>query len=256
MTRDFLRHRAAGDFLRHRATGAVEEMDKPDCDPQLLERTYAQFPLINAAVAGWRGTYIQQLRPLLSADRTTTLLDIGCGGGDVPRRLAAWAARDGLPLRITAIDPDERAHAFAAARPAVPRLTFRRAFSSELVAEGATFDLVISNHVLHHLSALQLHGLLADSQLLATQASVHSDIARSPLAYALFSAGTLPVFHRSFIRRDGLTSIRRSYTASELRSAVPPTWRVQPQGPFRNLLTYTAVAHGRVVSSPESARHA
>ncbi len=242
--------------LQVRAVDAVEEMDRSDCDQQLLERTYAQFPLINAAVSGWRRTYTQMLRPLLSRSRTSTLLDIGCGGGDVPRRLARWAARDELPLDITAIDPDERAFAFAAAQPPVPRLRFRRAFSSELVAEGATFDFVVSNHVLHHLSAPQLHGLLADSRLLATQASVHSDIARSPLAYALFSAGTLPIFHRSFIRADGLTSIRRSYTASELRSAVPPTWRVQPQGPFRNLLTYRADALPPAAGSPESTRHA
>ncbi len=214
-------------------------MDKPDCDPQLLERTYAQFPLVNAAVSGWRRTYTQQLRPLLSTDRTTTLLDIGCGGGDVPRRLAAWAARDGLPLHITAIDPDERAYAFAAARPAVPRLLFRRAFSSELVAEGREFDLVISNHVLHHLTQPGLQGLLDDSRLLCRRASVHCDLARSPIAYALFSAGTLPFFHRSYIRRDGLTSIRRSYTAAELRAVVPPGWTVRAQKPYRNLLIYT-----------------
>ncbi|MBG0740959.1 methyltransferase domain-containing protein [Paeniglutamicibacter antarcticus] len=238
--------------LQIRAVDAVEEMDRSDCDQQLLERTYAQFPLINAAVSGWRRTYTQMLRPLLSLNRTSTLLDIGCGGGDVPRRLARWAARDGLALDITAIDPDERAFAFAAAQPPVPRLRFRSAFSSELVAEGATFDLVVSNHVLHHLSAPQLHGLLTDSRLLATQASVHSDIARSALAYALFSAGTLPVFHRSFIRADGLTSIRRSYTAAELRLAVPAKWRVQPQGPFRNLLTYRPEALPPAAGSPES----
>jgi hypothetical protein len=43
-------------------------------------------------------------------------------------------------------------------------------------------------------------------------------------------------FHGSYIRQDGLTSIRRSYTAAELRAAAPPGWTVVPRPPFRNLL--------------------
>lgn len=231
---------AAG-FLRERAVDAVEEMDRPDCDLATLNRTYAQFPLINAVVSGWREVYRQRLRPVLAAASATgpaTLLDIGCGGGDVARGLARWAAREGIPLAVTAVDPDERAFAFAASRPPVPGLTFRRALSSELVAEGLRFDVVISNHILHHLDEAALASLLTDSQALCRRVAIHSDIARSNLAYGLFSAGTLPFFPGSYIRRDGLTSIRRSYTAAELRAAVPPAWAVERGGLFRSLLVY------------------
>ncbi len=226
-------------FLRERATDAVEEMDRPDCDPARLERTYAQFPLINAAVSGWHGVYRRRIRPLLSPTRTTTLLDIGCGGGDISRKLADWAARESLLLDITAIDPDQRALDFATTLPPRPLITFRRAFSSELVREGTSFDLVISNHMLHHLSPTEFQGLLADSEALGRQAVIHSDIARSRMAYALFGAGTLPFFPGSFIRRDGLTSIRRSYTAAELRAAVRPGWLIQPERPYRTLVLFT-----------------
>ena len=230
--------RKASTFLALRATDAVEEMDKPDCDPAMLRRTYAQFPLINRAVSGWHGIYRRLLRPRLAGLVAPTLLDIGSGGGDVPRLLARLAARDGLDLRITAIDPDPRAHAFAVSRPRPPGLEFRQAFSSELVAEGRSFDAVVSNHLLHHLAAAELAGLLADSQRLSRALAVPSDIIRSRTAYVLFAAGTLPFFHRSFIRRDGLTSIRRSYTPEELRAAVPPDWRVLPDSRFRQLLIH------------------
>ena len=40
-------------LLRDRASDAVEEMDLPGCDPGRLERTYAQFALVNRAVAGY-----------------------------------------------------------------------------------------------------------------------------------------------------------------------------------------------------------
>ena len=219
---------------------AVEEMDKADCNPAALARTYAQFPLVNRVVSRWHGVYQQLIKPLLSPTRSTTLLDIGCGGGDIAASLATWAARDGLALSITAIDPDPRAIDFAQAHAASGSVAFRDVHSGVLVGEGAAFDVVISNHMLHHLSAEELQGLLADSEQLARQAVIHSDIARSRLAYGLFSVGTLPFFPGSFIRRDGLTSIRRSYTAPELRAVVPPGWRVESAAPWRNLLLFNA----------------
>ncbi|PYI38265.1 methyltransferase [Arthrobacter psychrolactophilus] len=234
-------------FLSTRDAGAVEEMDKPGCDPVRLARTYAQFPLINRVVSRWHGVYTRHIKPLLSPMRETTLLDVGCGGGDIAISLARWAARDGLSLAITAIDPDARAIHFAQASALthtnVPAVTFRRTHSTTLVAEGAVFDVVISNHLLHHLTPREFQGLLNDSAVLARRSVIHSDIARSPLAYALFSVGTLPFFPGSFIRTDGLTSIRRSYTAPELRAVLPPQWRVASAPPYRNLVLLTAPKH-------------
>lgn len=234
-------------LLSTRDADAVEEMDKPGCDPVRLARTYAQFPLINHALSRWRGVYKQRIRPLLSPTRETTLLDVGCGGGDIATSLSRWAARDGLRLAITAIDPDARAINFAQASARthtnLSAVTFRRTHSTTLVAEGAVFDVVISNHLLHHLTPGEFQGLLNDSAVLAHRAVIHSDIARSPLAYALFSVGTLPFFPGSFIRTDGLTSIRRSYTAPELRALVPPPWRVASAPPYRNLVLLIPAKH-------------
>jgi len=223
-----------------RASDAVEIMDDPACDPERLAQTYADFRIVNAVVSGWRGMYRQDIRPALSATRPRTLLDIGSGGGDVARALAGWAARDGLLLTVTAIDPDARAHAYATGRPGLPGLTFRRALSSELVAEGACFDFVVSNHVLHHLSAAQLGGLFFDSERLCAGRVLHSDIERGRLAYLGFGALTRPFFRRSFIRGDGLTSIRRSFIAAELWAVVPSGWRVTREWPSRLVLRWDA----------------
>ena len=223
--------------LASRAVDERELMDDPDCDSAALDRTYRNFRLVNSVVAGWRPVYRRLLRPLLSVSEPRTLLDVGSGGGDVPRALARWAARDGLRLRITAIDPDDRAHAFATRSPPMPGLAFRQATSSQLVAEGRRFDFVTSNHLLHHLTLDEFRAVLEDCERLGGRV-VHSDIRRSRLAYAAYSTVTWRLFPGSFIHDDGRASIRRSFTSDELRAVTPAGWRVQRQFPYRNLLVF------------------
>ena len=212
-------------------------MDRPDCDPDRLQRTYEQFGLVNRVVAGWHRLYRARVRPQLAGSGGATLLDVGCGGGDLAVMLARWAAKDGIPLHITGIDPDARAYRFAAGRKPVAGVDFRQADSGDLIAEGRQYDVVISNHVLHHLTPPELQSFLDDSARLARRLALHNDLRRSAVAYALFGAGALPLTG-SYIRGDGLTSIRRSYTVPELAAAVPAGWTVEPHSPFHCLLSY------------------
>jgi 2-polyprenyl-3-methyl-5-hydroxy-6-metoxy-1,4-benzoquinol methylase len=223
--------------MRRRAGDAVELMDAPDCDPAKLERTYRQFALVNRLFAGWRLLYVKELRPFLSPDTVTTVLDIGSGGGDLARLLTLWSRRDRLKIDVTGIDPDSRAHSFAAATVHSPNVRFVQAGSAGLVREGQQFDVVISNHVIHHLQPAELAQFLGDSQALARRLCLHNDLRRSTAAYALFALAALP-FRGSFIRADGLVSIRRSYTPAELTAAAPPGWHVQRHAPFHQVLIH------------------
>ena len=219
--------------LNKRNGSLVERMSDPNCDLQQLNNTYRNFSLINKLVAGWRRVYEHHILPL----KPRTLLDIGCGGGDVVLTLATWARQDGLELDITAIDPDPRALSFARTRSHIEKITFQRAFSSDLVAAHRKFDIVISNHLLHHLTPLELENLCKDSETLVTRKVIHNDICRSDLAYLGFIL-TAPFFRHSFITHDGLVSIRRSFTQDELRQLVPETWQVEALFPYRNLLLF------------------
>jgi 2-polyprenyl-3-methyl-5-hydroxy-6-metoxy-1,4-benzoquinol methylase len=225
--------------LARRDTALQEFMDAPDCDLERLERTYRQFSAVNRLVSGWQRIYRRRIRPRLDAHRPTTLLDIGFGGGDVSRALMRWAARDRLLLHTTAIDPDERALRYVSGLPA-GGVRFEQASSAELVARGDRYDLVISNHLLHHLSAAALESLLVDSQALARGLVIHNDLSRERAGYALYAVATLPFARRSFIHQDGLLSVRRSYRRAELQAAVPAGWQVEWMFPQRLLLTHEA----------------
>lgn len=206
----------------------VERMDDVGSDPERLARTYAQFARVNALLAGWSGIYRRQLRPALQAG-ARTVLDIGCGGGDVARHLARLAARDRLEIEILGIDPDPRAIAFAETHAPVGGVRFRCADAD---ACEARFDFVLSNHVLHHLPTEGIPRLCAASERLAHVAVIHNDLRRSDLALALFPTVGL-WFRDSYILEDGLRSIRRAFTVLELQALTPPGWSVVAAPPFR-----------------------
>lgn len=224
--------------LSSRATDVPELMDDPDADRRMLERTYDRFRIVNALVARPARLYRRDIRPR-AAKGSIRILDVGAGGGDVCRLIAARLRRDGLTAEITALDADERAVRWAAAHDGSSGIRYRCAFTHELVEEGEQFDVVFSNHVLHHLSESELQGVLRDSARLVSAGGVvvHRDIARSRAAYTLFTAATwlfaAGPLRGSFIREDGLISIRRSYRARELAAVVPPGWTVRAGFPAR-----------------------
>ncbi|MDL5352026.1 methyltransferase domain-containing protein [Microbacterium sp. zg-YB36] len=229
--------------LAARDTALRELMDDPLCDPERLDATLRRFGAVNRVVSGWGQVYRRRLRPhLISLGRPARVLDLGSGGGDVVARLARLAHQDGLTVDWLGVDPDARALA-AAQRRATPNVRFRCADSATLLAEGARFDAVVSNHVLHHLTVDELHRFTAESLALSTGPVLHGDIARNRAAFGLYAVGITPLAPGTFLRTDGLRSIRRSYRANELEHTLGGNgWRVESHPPFRLLAHATGHA--------------
>jgi 2-polyprenyl-3-methyl-5-hydroxy-6-metoxy-1,4-benzoquinol methylase len=215
-------------YLKDRDTTFTEQMDEPNCDPEKLATTYAQFHKINRLLSGWEGIYQREMRPAFQAG-AKTVLDVGCGGGDVIRLLAHLAKQDGFVIDFLGIDPDARAIAFAKSQQNPSHISFQ---SVNLYDLEEKFDIVISNHVLHHLKDLEIKKLCVDCESKAKYQVIHNDICRDDLAYILF-----PLvggwFRDSFIFEDGMRSVRRAFTVDELKTLAPAGWQVQASLPFR-----------------------
>jgi SAM-dependent methyltransferase len=200
-------------------------MDSPNCDSALLINTYRQFRFINGILSRARVVYTRWIRPAMS-DRNMdcSLLDIGCGGGDIAMSMARWAQRDGYRLEVTGIEIDRRAYEYVQTLNWPPNVTFHHQDAAQLVTHGQTFDFVI---------------MLDQMRVLVRRCALLIDIHRSDLAYALFWILTVAAFRQSYIRHDGLASIRRSYTLAELAAVAPPGWEVAKVTPFRLVLSHS-----------------
>lgn len=235
--------------LAERDIDLRELMDDPDCDPARLRSTLERFDTVNRLIAGWGAIYRRHIGPHLAAlDRPARVLDLGCGGGDVITRLAHRAVSDGFEASWLGVDPDPRAIEVAARRARIRdaggSVRFERTDSTGLIAAGETFDIVLSNHVLHHLGDEELASFTEQSRELSCGIVLHGDIERGRIAYGLYTVAVTPLAPGSFLRTDGLRSIRRSYRPAELARALGPDWRVQRPAPFRVLASADGSAAG------------
>lgn len=230
-------------FLSTRNTEIIEQMDDPNCDLRLLNNTYESFSSINRLIGGWRKIYRRKIRPLAeNSTNPITILDIGCGGGDILRLLNSYLKKDGIAASFTGIEPDPRAIDFANSQPQPDHIRFRKTTSTELAKSGDMFDIVLTNHVVHHLDQNELEQICNDADQLSRRLALFSDIERSDIGYGIFRTLAPLFFRDSFIAEDGATSVRRSYTLSELRETLPEPWKVERMFPYRLIATLNKIS--------------
>ncbi len=198
-------------------------------DPDEALRSLGDLRFVNR----WLGNRQQLLRVVragLERSAAPSLLDVGCGSGDVP----VWiAAQVGRPVRVCGVDikPLHLQAAPAALRGVVADV-------HALPFPDACFDVVTASLFLHHFDGPDVARVLRELYRVTRGALVVNDLRRSRVPYA-FGRVTFPLLFRSKVSvEDGLLSIRRSFTLDELRrefqaAGIPA--RVEPTWPYRLL---------------------
>lgn len=194
-------------------------MDDPACDTAALWRTLDQFGSLNRQVSRYRSilsTWVLDDMARTDAQRHWRLVDIGAGGCDIAVWILGAARRRGLSLSVTAIDNDPRVIAYARQRHGrQPGLDIQHADLSDMSTVGP-FDYLFANHVLHHLPDDVIPSTLATMQSVVGRRWIISDLHRSRWAYLGFQILGLG-YRNGFAAEDGLRSIRRGFTETDLR---------------------------------------
>ena len=192
----------------------VEVLDDPAADPALVRAQLVDLTVLNRWFGG-AGAVTGALLPLLpSPGSVCTLLDVGTGSGDIPRAITRAAARRGVGVVAMGLDRS----------PSVARVA-RRAGLPMILADGGVLpvasksvDFVVASQVLHHLDANVATRWIAELDRVARRAVVIADLRRSWLAMAALWAASFPLQLHPTTRHDGVLSLRRGYTTSELET--------------------------------------
>jgi SAM-dependent methyltransferase len=206
--------------LSRRAT-LIEMMDEP-CSYEDLRDCLRDIARVNRLTFAYRPTILwieEFLAAHPSPARPLRIVDVGCGDGDMLRRIDVLAAKRGVPVELTGVDLN--ADAVRAAKEAtVPVKRLQRGIQW-LVGDGFSnsmtgdVDLVICSLLTHHLTDQQIVQFLLWAERTARLGWFVNDLHRKPVPYHLFRLWAQFTSWHPFVKNDGPVSIRRSFVVED-----------------------------------------
>jgi SAM-dependent methyltransferase len=198
-----------------------ELMDDPAANPLELRANFEDLRRINERWGGHHSTRAA-LAPALShwpPGHLLSILDVGCGGGDLLVALAQDCRARRIPARLVGVDRSREGLQIAGAcRSKFPEILLLRGNALDLPFKEKSFDFIVCSLVLHHLPPDQGVKFLQALGALSRQGVVISDLRRGRIEYAVTFLFTRLFTRERMTRSDGPLSVLRALTLDEARS--------------------------------------
>jgi SAM-dependent methyltransferase len=194
-----------------------ECMDRP-CSYEELRDCLRHLAWVNQLTRAHRPVlqWVERVADSQSGrDRSLRIVDVGCGYGDMLRRIEHWAESRRIAVKLVGVDVN--ANAVRAAREASPATSEITWVHGDVAActEADGADLVTATGMMHHLTEVEIVHLLEWMEQTARVGWFIVDLHRKPVPYRVFGALMRFGWWHPFIRPDGLASIRRSFLAED-----------------------------------------
>ncbi|SLN60952.1 methyltransferase domain-containing protein [Roseisalinus antarcticus] len=198
---------------------ADELMDIEEVTDADLARCLRDLERVNRASLGYRPT-LRWLDRAARGRTHLTILDVGFGGGDMLRQVARWARRRRKTVTLIGLDINPAAARVAAAATDTGLgIAFETADLFDWPADRPV-DIILNALFAHHLADADLPRFLHWMEERARVGWFVNDLHRHwiPEWGLRILFAILPV-HR-FVRHDGPVSVRRAFSAADLRAVV------------------------------------
>jgi 2-polyprenyl-3-methyl-5-hydroxy-6-metoxy-1,4-benzoquinol methylase len=202
-------------------SGQTEWLDGADLDERELANVLRDLARLNGAMLG----HLPLLRFLRRAVRAAggqpvSVLDVGCGYGDLLRAMCRWARKHGAELRLIGVDLN--AKTIEIARQATDSEDAIEYKVADVFAADQSLkpDLIVSSLLTHHFSDREIVRFLHWMETTAGRGWAVYDLQRSAVPYAFLGVtGKLVRLHPMVIH-DGRISVARSLTLREWRCLI------------------------------------
>jgi len=195
-----------------------EFLDDFQGDSQELAAVLNDINRVNRILGGNRITANAVFRLIEERPKDSyTILDMGCGEGEMLRTLAILARKSKISLKLIGMDLNSDALKIAKqASLEFPELTFLEKDVLSADFSDYSCDIVITTLTMHHFQDSDILNFAQQFTRLASIGVVINDLQRNALAYYLFKVFSLIFIKTKVAKQDGLTSIRRGFRKSEL----------------------------------------
>lgn len=202
-------------------TDSPEIMDDFNLEGEVLREALDKIAKINQLLGGNSLTLngVKELILTLPKSRLITIVDIGCGNGDMLRFLSKYGKENNYSFHLIGID----ANAFTINHAEkLSELYSNITYQCENIFEYdfslLECDIVLCTLTLHHFKNTEIENLLTVFYANSKLGMVINDLHRSNIAYRLFQIICFLFGLNSMSREDGLTSILRGFKKEELIS--------------------------------------
>mgnify|MGYP006078272877 FL=1 len=203
----------------HRSS-EMEIMDDFTMEGVLFRDTLDKLEIINRFLGG-NSVTIKGLKKLLknqSKNKTITIVDLGCGNGDVLRDVSKFGRKNNYSFKLIGIDANPAAIDYARElSKEYSELSFK---TIDILSEDfkkQSYNVVLCTLFLHHLKNEELISFLKKTTENATIGVVVNDLHRHKLAYYLFKLIGFFIKNK-MVRQDGLTSVLRAFKRKDLEN--------------------------------------
>ena len=195
-----------------------EDMDQSDASLKAIEQSLSEIEVINKWLGGY-SVILNALEQLPWPDRTMTIMDLGSGGGDTLRAIAAWALKNNKPVKLIGVDRNSIMTGYAATRS----ITFANiefitmsVFDARLLDMKA--DITMNSLFCHHFDNGELVNLVRIMHHIASHSVIINDIDRHWLAYYPIKALTAVFSKTDMVKYDAPLSVARSLNRQEWKT--------------------------------------
>ena len=193
-----------------------EIMDGGICSFKLFDESLKQIETVNRLTLGYRpllGWVDRQLSP--SEPGSVAILDVGCGRGDLLRRIWSLARKKQVTVRLTGIDIDPWSS--PAARQSTPGYMDVDYRTGNVVGMNIEADFIVCSHVTHHMKHAELVVFIQWLEAHARRGWYISDLHRHVISFILAKMVLFLAPVSSMIRNDGAVSVARAFTENDWR---------------------------------------
>lgn len=200
-------------------TSQSEIMDNFDMKGELLRDALNKIAKINQLLGGNQLT-LEGLKNILKqnpTDQKITIVDVGCGNGDMLRYLADYGNSNSLEFELIGIDANQFTVDYAKELSIhYPNIKYRCEDIFDEIFAALQYDIVLCTLTLHHFKDDEIIKLLKVFNVNAKLGIVINDLQRSSVSYRLFQALCFVFRLNDMSREDGLVSILRGFKRPEL----------------------------------------
>ena len=200
-------------------TNQSEIMDDFDMKGEVLRDALDKIAKINQLLGGNKLT-LEGVKNILKQNpnqEKITIVDVGCGNGDMLRTLADYAGNNGIKLELIGIDANQFTIDYAQKLSSqYPNISYQCEDIFDKAFENLHYDIVLCTLTLHHFKEDEIIKLLKVFKTNAKLGIVINDLQRSNISYRLFQGLCFVFGLNDMSREDGLVSILRGFKKPEL----------------------------------------